>query len=73
MSIRLIAIELYRAQKKVEKLEKQLETAPLPEKESIREKLRMASAELQHLRKMMDGAKTPSHFSHQPSFLKGRR
>ncbi len=73
MSIRLIAIELYRAQKKVEQLEKQLEDAPLPEKESLREKLRVTRAELHHLRKMLDGAKTPSHFSHQPSFLKGRR
>ncbi len=62
MSIRLIAQELYRAQTKVDKLNKALEEAPLGEKDPIREKLRVANAELQHLRKMMDGAKTPSPF-----------
>ncbi len=63
MSIRLIAIELYRAQKKVEQLENELEKAPYSEKEAIKEKLRVARAELEQIRKMLDGAKTPSPFS----------
>lgn len=62
MSIRLIAQELYRAQQKVDKLTKSLDQAPLGEKDEFKEQLRVAEAELQHLRKMMDGAKTPSPF-----------
>ncbi len=73
MSIRLIAIELYRAQKKVGKLESQLADASINEKDPILEKLRVANAELQHLRKMLDGAKTPAPSSSRSSLFSGRR
>jgi ABC-type Zn uptake system ZnuABC Zn-binding protein ZnuA len=62
MSIRLIAKELYYAQTKVDKIKKALEEAPPKEKDAIKEELRVANAELQHIRRIMDGAKTPSPF-----------
>ncbi len=70
MSIRAIATELYRAQKKVEELEKQLEEAPLREKDPIRKKLQQAQQALQQMRRMLDGAKTPSPFTSKFSFFK---
>ena len=57
MSIRLIAIELYSAQKIVSKLENELETANLNDKDQVREKLRVARAEMQKLRRILDGRK----------------
>jgi len=57
MSIRLIAIELYKAQQLVSKLENELEIAPHGNKDAIREKLRVARAEMMQLRKILDGRK----------------
>lgn len=57
MSIRLIAIELYKAQQLVSKLENELENAPHGNKDGIREKLRVARAEMMQLRKILDGRK----------------
>jgi hypothetical protein len=60
MSIKLLAIELYRAQQNVGHLEVHLEAAPLNESGVVREELRQAQAELQQLRKMLDDKKTSS-------------
>jgi hypothetical protein len=60
MSIKLLAIELYRAQQNVGHLEVQLEAASLNASGFVREELRQAQAELQQLRKMLDDKKTSS-------------
>lgn len=57
MSIRHLATDLYRSQQKVEKLEKTLAAAAPSELAAIEEELRGARAELQLLRKMLDGEK----------------
>jgi hypothetical protein len=61
MSIKLLAIELYRAQQDTARLETQLAAAPLnmplDTMAALREKLRQAQAELQLLRKMLDDKK----------------
>ena len=63
MSIKALAIELYRAQQKVDRLEKELARAELKDKERIRQELQVAIAERKQLRKMLDGAKTPNPFA----------
>ncbi len=61
MSIRLLAKELYRLQQQVEKLEKELEDAPLDRHEHLQERLRSVRAERNHLRRVLDGQKdTPA-------------
>jgi hypothetical protein len=60
MSIKLLAIELYRAQKNIGRLEAQLEMAPLNTFEIVREELRQAQAEWSQLRKMLDDKKASS-------------
>jgi hypothetical protein len=62
MSIKLLAIELYRAQQNVGHIEAQLEASPLNASEVMREELRQAQAELQQLRKMLDDKKASSSF-----------
>ncbi len=57
MSIRSLATDLYRSQQKVEKLEKAFAAAAPAELITIEEELRGARAELQLLRKMLDGEK----------------
>ena len=70
MSIRAIALELYRAQQKVGSLEAKLEEAPLDKKESLRLELREAQAEWKMLRKILDGEKAPLPFKSKPSTFK---
>lgn len=69
MSIRAIAQELYKAQREVEKLEKELEAAPFSEHEAIKDKLRKAKADWQALRNILDGEKSPSPFRQTPSTI----
>ena len=59
MSIRLLAVELYRVMKEVEDLEKQLESLPsmAPEREKLEDLLRKARAERDRVRAMVEGAK----------------
>ncbi|NLI34437.1 MAG: hypothetical protein GX422_16875 [Deltaproteobacteria bacterium] len=59
MSIRMLAVELYRSMKQVEELEKRLEIlAPdAPEKGQVLDELRRAKAERERIRAMMEGAK----------------
>lgn len=62
MSIRGLALDLYRAQQKVDHLEKELQVRPPEEHDALREELRHAKAEWQLLRKMLDGEKEPHSF-----------
>lgn len=55
MTIRLLALELYRSKKTVEALEKELANAPVDQHTQIKEKLRKARAEMNHLRRALDG------------------
>ena len=63
MSIRAIALELYRAQQKVNLLENEKENAPPQEKGRVNIELQLALAELKQLRNMLDGAKAETPFS----------
>jgi len=64
MSIKLLAVELYRAQQNVERVTAQIEAAPLNapagEREALAEELCQAQAELRQLRKMLDDKKASS-------------
>jgi len=60
MSIKLLAVELYRAQQNVGHIEAKLEATPLNASEVVREELRQAQAELRQLRKMLDDKKSAS-------------
>ena len=60
MSIKALAVELYRAQQKVHKLQDELEKAPLRDKERLRRELRTVEAELNQLRRIMEGEKETS-------------
>ena len=59
MSIKLIARELYRLKQEVEKLERQVEDAPMGEKAELEDKLRKTRAEKVGLQRMLDGNKEP--------------
>ena len=63
MSIKALAIELYKAQQKVHRLQDRLEKASLGKKEQLRSELKGAEADLNQLRRIMDGEKEPSPFS----------
>jgi hypothetical protein len=56
MSVRLIAQELYRIIREVEKLEKELLAAPAQNHEILKERLRKAIAERDLLRRSLEGS-----------------
>ncbi|MEA3546238.1 MAG: hypothetical protein U9R66_01130 [Thermodesulfobacteriota bacterium] len=60
MSIKAIALELYRAQQKVSKFEDLVEEASVNDKDALREELREAKAEWQVLRNILNGKKLTS-------------
>ena len=60
MSIRLIAQELYRLQKEVERLEQELAKAPFDRKAPIADRLRIVRAEHKRMRDVLDGQKDRS-------------
>lgn len=68
MSIRLIAIELYRAQQKLHKLQDQYENGAPLEREKIKYELKAAQAECDQLRRLVEAEKEPSPF--QPDRFK---
>ena len=72
MSIKAIALELYKAQQKVNSLEARLEGAQINDKEPLRKELQEAQAELKILRNILDGEKTPSPYRTQPTTFKPR-
>jgi hypothetical protein len=55
MSLKLIARDLYRCQKEVDRLEQRLESTQPSQKASLEEALRRARAERDHLRRVLDG------------------
>lgn len=55
MSIKLLAKDLYRYQKEVARLERELVAAPHEKQASIAERLRQARAERDMLRRALDG------------------
>jgi len=59
MSIRMVAVELYRAMKRIEELEKMLGGMEAGSKErgKVEDELRKARAERDRLKDMMEGAK----------------
>lgn len=57
MSIKALALELYRAQQKVEMIKRKIETSPGGENKILENELRAAQKERQMLRKMLDGQK----------------
>lgn len=57
MSVKALAIDLYKAQLRVSGLESELKNPAAPDKEKIREELRIARAEWKILRRMLDGEK----------------
>ncbi|MCJ7595160.1 MAG: hypothetical protein MUO52_10365 [Desulfobacterales bacterium] len=59
MSIRLIARDLYRLQKEVEKLERALMEAPVDKRPELEEQLRKLMAERTRMQRMLEGAKEP--------------
>ena len=59
MSIRMIAKELYHLQQEVEKLEAEIISAPLNEREALRDRMRRLKAERDRMRKTLNGEKVP--------------
>jgi hypothetical protein len=57
MSIRSLARELYRAQQRVDELQKEHDSGTQSEQEALIQELRLARKELQMLRRMLDGEK----------------
>jgi hypothetical protein len=57
MSIRLLAKDLYRIIKEVERIENELENASSDQKAEIKDRLRKAKAERDLIRRLMDGRK----------------
>lgn len=62
MSIRAVALELYRAQQNVEALEKAYEEATPEETTDLAQDLNLARKEMQMLRRMLDGEKESGSF-----------
>jgi len=62
MSIKVLAIELYRAQQKVDKIRKSIEKEPYEQQEILKGELKEAEREHQMLRKMLDGRKESGSF-----------
>jgi len=60
MSIRALALELYRARQRVEQLQKRHDAAPQNEKAELSRELRFALNELEMLGKMLEGKKDSS-------------
>lgn len=60
MSIRAIAMEVYKCQSKVHKLEDLLEAAAQEDKADLQDQLRQALAELKILKNMIEGRKAQS-------------
>lgn len=64
MFLRMLAKDLYKSQKEVEKLEQQfLEVDSVAEQERVQELLRQARAELEQIRRVMEGRKEQSRSS----------
>jgi len=69
MSIKALALELYRARQKVDMIEKELELQSGKEQETLKNALKTAQKEWQMLRKMLDGRKESGSFQKRLSSL----
>lgn len=65
MSLRLVARDLYRAIKEVEKLEKKIADTPYEKREGLENMLRKAKAEERQIRGMLEAKKEPSKRSYK--------
>jgi hypothetical protein len=62
MSIRLIALDLYRLTKEVEKLEREIKNVSEEKKPGLEQKLRQLKAERNTMKKILEGKKeSPSY------------
>jgi phosphoenolpyruvate-protein kinase (PTS system EI component) len=70
MYLPALARDLYKSQKEVEGLEQRLqEAATVAEQEQLKDLLRQAKAELEQIRKIMEGRKEQSKASlHKPKY-----
>jgi hypothetical protein len=57
MPIRLIAKDLYRLIKEVEKVREQIETAPPEQLEKLKDQFRRLTAERDRMRRILEGSK----------------
>jgi len=55
----MIAQDLYRLQREVEALEKELEMIPAVDRDELRERLRKTKAERDRVRRILEGCKEP--------------
>ena len=55
----MIARDLYHLEQEVEKLERQLESAPLDERPELKDRLRKVKADRDWLRRALEGSKEP--------------
>ena len=62
MSIQLIARDLYRLEQEVEKLEKEMDRAPLEGRQELKDQLRKVKADRNKMRRILEGAKEPSPY-----------
>ncbi len=62
MSIKAIALELYRAKQNVDRILKEIEKNSSKEQQVLRNELKVAQKEWQMLRKMLDGQKESGPF-----------
>ncbi len=58
----MIAKDLYRLKKEVERLEEQVKSAPSEQREELKDHLRKQRAELNKMQRMLDGAKEPPSY-----------
>ena len=57
MVVKALALELYKAQQKLHKLQDELEGADLKDRERLRRELQQAEAERDQLRRLIEGRK----------------
>lgn len=62
MSIKALAVDLYKAKQRMESLEKQLETVAQSAKVDLDQELKYARQEFETLRRMLDGEKESGSF-----------
>jgi len=57
MSVRMIARDLYRLQKEVDRLESQVKACPPAKREELEDDLRKVKAERERVKRILEGAK----------------
>jgi len=62
MSIRLIARDLYRLEREVERLEELVKESPREKRSALEEALRTATAERNRMRRILEGSKDESPY-----------